>query len=361
MGPQPLQTRPTPAHRLAQPLRQLSASLHRCPPTLLVALATAILALIATADEFDGPHIQLALLYTLPIALVSWFVNATWGLLFATFGGIIAFAFAFPSFPKPLSTPATAWALSSSVASFAIVAGLILSLRHALDNQRALANTDELTGIPNARAFRAAAERELARSHRNNAPLTALFLDCDNFKAVNDSLGHATGDQLLRTVASTLAQHLRLTDHVARLGGDEFGALLPGLNPDDALDIASKLHHHLNHAMLANHWPVTFSIGVAAYHQPPASVDQLLAHADTLQYQSKARGKNQLSLSRDHPHHTTTSTTSSSASSASSSSSSSYPSSSSSSSSPSSSPASSSSSASTPKPTPQPPLPRLAA
>ena len=278
---------------VAPPLRLLAAALHRCPKVLLVALGVAMLTLIATADEFDGPGSQLGLFYTLPIAMVTWYVGGAWGTVFAVFGGVTAFAFSQTALGAvgPLGR---SWALLSSIGSFGLVTGLIWSLRRAIENQRALANTDELTGVPNQRAFRTAASAELARAARTSAPITALYLDCDNFKTVNDRLGHAAGDRLLRVVAATLAANVRATDHLGRLGGDEFGVLLPGLDSAAARPVVAKLHQRLTAAMHDRGWPVTFSMGVAVFAAAPASVDELLARIDALQYEAKSGGKDRI-------------------------------------------------------------------
>lgn len=282
---------------VAPPLRFLAAALHRCPKVLLIALGVSMLAAIATADEIDGPGAQLGLLYTVPIAMITWYVGGVWGAIFAVFGGVTVFGFMQQSLSPQLGPLARAWALASSVASFAIVTGLIWSLRRAIENQRALANTDELTGVPNNRAFRAAAALELARAARAGSPVAALFLDCDHFKVVNDRFGHAAGDRLLRVVARTIAGHIRATDHLARLGGDEFGVLFPGLDAADAKAVVQKLHDRLLTAMQEHRWPVTFSIGVAVFARAPAGVDELLSQIDALQYQAKTTGKNRVVFS----------------------------------------------------------------
>ncbi len=273
----------------------------RLPQALLLALGVALLALVATFDELAGPHAPLALFYTLPIALVTWYVGTAWGLLFALFGGIAAFAYGFPSLPRDLPRLDLAMVLITRVGSFAMVAGLITGLRRALEQQRNLANTDEMTGIANPRAFRAAIAVELARMARSNAPLTAAYIDCDNFKLVNDRLGHAAGDNVLRTVARVMRESLRATDHVARLGGDEFAVLLPGLSCDDARTLVPKLRERLLEAMRAQRWPVTFSIGVRTFTLPPATADALLGEIDTMQYRAKDAGKDRVVFAADPP------------------------------------------------------------
>ncbi len=275
-------------------LRRASAVAARLPSTLVLALGVALLALVATFDELAGPHAPLALFYTLPIALVTWYVGGAWGLLFACFGGIAAFAYGFPSLPHGLPRLELAMVLTTKVGSFAVVAALISGLRRALDQQRNLANTDEMTSIANARAFLSVANQELARMSRSGEPLTGVFIDCDNFKLVNDQLGHATGDAVLRAVALTMNATIRATDHVARLGGDEFALLLPGLSSAAADTLIPKLRERLLAAMRAQRWPVTFSIGVRTFTKPPASVDELLGAIDSLQYRAKEAGKDRI-------------------------------------------------------------------
>ncbi|MFN0011009.1 MAG: GGDEF domain-containing protein [Phycisphaerales bacterium] len=286
---------------IARTLRHASAVAARLPSALILAFGVALLALVATFDEWAGPHAPLALFYTLPIALVTWYVGTSWGLLFALFGGVAAFAYGFPSLPSQLPRFDLAMVLVTRVGSFAVVAALLASLRRVLDQQRNLANTDEMTSIANARAFRAAATQEIARMARSTEPLSAVFLDCDNFKMVNDRFGHAAGDDVLRSVAQTISANLRATDHVGRLGGDEFGILLPGLQAADAAVLVPKLRHRLLEVMHERGWPVTFSLGVRTFHRPPAGIDELLGAIDALQYRAKEAGKNRIMFESDTP------------------------------------------------------------
>ena len=92
---------------------------------------------------------------------------------------------------------------------------------------RASSRSDPLTGVANSRVFLELLKREIARARRYKRPLTLAYLDLDNFKSVNDILGHAMGDKVLQTVVSTVNANIRVTDVVGRLGGDEFVLLLP--------------------------------------------------------------------------------------------------------------------------------------
>lgn len=135
---------------------------------------------------------------------------------------------------------------------------------------------------------------EIDRSTRYQHPLTIVFLDVDDFKAINDNFGHSVGDKVLMTVARTMQQSLRKTDVVARVGGDEFAILLPEAGTDAARAAISKMQRELLDEMHANHWNVTFSIGVLTFNTPPSSVDESINMADKTMYLVKNRGKNNI-------------------------------------------------------------------
>jgi diguanylate cyclase (GGDEF)-like protein len=121
-------------------------------------------------------------------------------------------------------------------------------------------------------------------------------LDLDNFKRVNDTLGHAVGDELLACVADLLRRTLRASDTVGRLGGDEFALLLPETTAPAADALLQKLRGVLMDTMRAKQWPVTFSMGAAAFLDNPASVEEMIRTADELMYSVKKSGKNRISV-----------------------------------------------------------------
>jgi diguanylate cyclase (GGDEF)-like protein len=169
-------------------------------------------------------------------------------------------------------------------------------LRKALEKEKELARLDTLTGLANRRAFYEALEKERARTHRYGRPLTVAYLDVDDFKRINDSQGHAVGDMVLVTMAQTLRENLRVNDVVARLGGDEFAILLPETDVAAAEVVVRKIQDLLGKEMAAYGWPITFSIGVANFLDPPESLEMMIRTADELMYMAKAAGKNHLSL-----------------------------------------------------------------
>ncbi len=160
---------------------------------------------------------------------------------------------------------------------------------------RQLATRDPLTSLANRDLFHDRLARALATSRRTGQRMGVLFLDLDNFKLVNDSLGHAAGDQLLRVVASIITGCLRESDTAARLGGDEFGVLLTSLAEEiDADRLARKITHALSRPIPIHGRSVycSVSIGIATVPGNGDDADDLLRKADTAMYHAKARGRN---------------------------------------------------------------------
>ena len=166
-----------------------------------------------------------------------------------------------------------------------------------------LAHYDALTGLPNRVLFGDRAQVAIARARRNRTPLALLYLDLDNFKSVNDSLGHAAGDRLLKEVASRFVACVRGSDTVSRQGGDEFLVLLPEIrNPEDAAVIAQKLIQALEKpvALPGMDAHVGCSIGIALLGEQSADLDTLMRNADTAMYEAKSEGRRRYRFFSEH-------------------------------------------------------------
>ncbi|WP_052214648.1 sensor domain-containing diguanylate cyclase [Belnapia sp. F-4-1] len=183
---------------------------------------------------------------------------------------------------------------STSEEELEILSGLARSVSTALELRRAmrrmhdLAVTDGLTGLPNRSALMTALDATLA----GRCPFTLLFIDLDGFKGVNDRLGHAAGDAVLRAVADVLRATTRETDSLARLGGDEFCVLLG--ETAGAAQMAERIRLALVEGMVRSGWPVTASIGSVGFDSMPASAEAALSAADAMMYAAKAGGKDQV-------------------------------------------------------------------
>ena len=152
---------------------------------------------------------------------------------------------------------------------------------------------DSLTGLANKALFRDRLGHAVSRLGRTGGHLAVLFLDLDNFKTVNDSLGHGAGDELLKTVSERLVQCLRGADTAARLGGDEFAVLVEDMERVDvAATLAGRILDAFRHPLMvgATEVSTTVSIGIA-FDRPAITAGQLLRNADLAMYRAKERGK----------------------------------------------------------------------
>jgi diguanylate cyclase (GGDEF)-like protein len=162
----------------------------------------------------------------------------------------------------------------------------------ALEREQMLASTDNLTGIANRRVFYEMTSMEIHKAKRYNRPFSVLLMDIDNFKNVNDTWGHQKGDTLLCSVAKGIRESIRSCDVAARLGGDEFAVLLAEAGKETFETVIPRIKERLQADMQRENWPVTFSVGVAAFSVAPENVDEIMRKVDTLMYGIKHEGKN---------------------------------------------------------------------
>ena len=184
--------------------------------------------------------------------------------------------------------------IRKKIALLAVVLDLTAS-RQLESKMKRMAFFDSLTGLPNRNMINDRMKLALAHSERNQQKFALLFLDMDDFKSVNDSLGHSVGDELLKEVAKRLTGLLRGEDTVARIGGDEFVILLTGLNDENySTRLAERIISALKPVFKINEHEVysSFSIGIALYPNDGMDVETLFKSADLAMYRAKEQGKN---------------------------------------------------------------------
>ncbi len=185
------------------------------------------------------------------------------------------------------------------------VSGIVITTRNV--NERKILESklthqafhDSLTGLANRVLFRDRVEHGLRRAKRQKVAIAVLFLDLDNFKNINDTLGHAVGDQLLEAIAENLKSSVREIDSVARLGGDEFAILLEDANqPEDSIVVAKRILEKIQKVFNLQQKEVLvgISIGIAVSSAGLENVDELLRNADVAMYIAKERGKGQYAV-----------------------------------------------------------------
>jgi len=159
-----------------------------------------------------------------------------------------------------------------------------------------LAHYDILTDIPNRLFFLQELPKSIARAQRNNSIIAVCFLDLDNFKSVNDTLGHTVGDALLNAIVKILQPVTRGTDFIARLGGDEFGLILENVRKTEEINIImNRFFEAIHHPIKIDHHAIkiSFSIGIALYPDHGKITEELIKNADIAMYKAKNNGRDQ--------------------------------------------------------------------
>ncbi|MGZ3180849.1 MAG: EAL domain-containing protein [Telluria sp.] len=177
----------------------------------------------------------------------------------------------------------------------ALLQGEIVERRQAEARIHHMAYHDSLTGLPNRSLLADRLDRAMLAVQRSERKLAVMFLDLDRFKTINDSLGHLTGDHLLKEVANRLCRAVRASDTVARLGGDEFVVLVPGIrNAEESVHVAEKIIESLSSPfpLEGRMLHITPSIGICMYPDDGDDVETLMRHADAAMYHAKASGRN---------------------------------------------------------------------
>jgi len=273
---------------------KLDARLRAVPDLLLLAIGLTVVAGLAALELSEGREVPLMDFFLFPVAALGWLARSQW------YRYAIALITAAVTLDVALLATAHAnvGAVAASVAARSILYLTVVSVLGAMRRMHAQrdaeARTDELTGAANLRALRALAEGEIERSRRSGHELSLLYLDIDDFKSINDRLGHAAGDRALRNVGRALRRAARSVDTVARLGGDEFAVLMPEADSSDASVLADRLQRELAGMGASDGLPLSCSIGQVTYLVPPASSGELLRVGDELMYLAKTHGKDRV-------------------------------------------------------------------
>lgn len=219
------------------------------------------------------------------VAAAAWLVRMRWGVAVTVASGV---GWYLPPLAGPHTVDHSSAILGTMVClGFAMLAG---RLRRSVRSAQRAAETDDLTQLLNRRGFQRRLEGEANRSARTGRSLAVAFLDCDDFKTINDTQGHVVGDRLLQTIAQTLERNVRNYDSVARMGGDEFAVLFPEMPSDQAQGTADRMVAAVRSAMQAQNWDLGVSAGVVVFEQP-GDVEEMLAAADREMYAVKRSGK----------------------------------------------------------------------
>jgi diguanylate cyclase (GGDEF)-like protein len=256
-----------------------------------------LLFLVGYLDYVTGPEISMSLFYFGPIMLGGWYFyeRRASAFILPVLAAAVWLAADLLAGTRTAGTWIPYWNMLIRLGMFLVISLTVSRLRGAHAREQALSRTDALTGAFNSRYFEELSRSEISRSARFGEPFSFVYLDLDNFKSVNDTMGHKAGDELLRTLSETVRVQIRETDVMARLGGDEFGILFPRTDADPCRAIMDKIASIVAQEVTAR-WPVTLSAGAITFRTPPANWDEMVKAADALMYRSKRGGKDRIAF-----------------------------------------------------------------
>ncbi|MDA8138690.1 MAG: GGDEF domain-containing protein [Desulfobacteraceae bacterium] len=252
--------------------------------------------LIGTLDYLTGNDFEVDVFYVLPLFFITWFASRRAAVASTVLITLVWMFIGKATGKISPSVTVDIWNAFMEFAFLLIITVLGFIVKHQILRLEELSREDFLTGAANRRSFYQVAEMEMNRSQRFGSPFSVVYLDVDNFKAVNDTLGHSAGDLLLCEVAGAMHQHIRKIDTIARLGGDEFALLFPETDAGGARHMVEKTKEILIELVARHGWPITFSMGVVTFTQPPGSVEEMLCFADKVMYSVKRQGKNSIAF-----------------------------------------------------------------
>lgn len=260
-------------------------------PLRVVTFAAAAVLGLGWVDAATGAELSFSIFYLGPVAAAAWYAGSRPGVGICVVAAVVWLVADRMAGHTYTAAWLPYWNAAVRLGYFLVVTRLLVALRRRLRLERHLADTDALTGLANTRAFLGALEGERDRAARYRHPFTVVYGDLDGFKAVNDRLGHAEGDEVLKRVADALAAAARSTDVVARMGGDEFALLLPETDEAAAEIVVDKIHRAVERVAAERGCRLGVSLGAVTFAEPPADAEAALTLADDRMYEEKRARK----------------------------------------------------------------------
>jgi len=261
---------------------------------LIISFSIITLVLITCFDFISGGRYAFSVFYVIPVAILSWYIGKRYSVPTAVFIGFIEAFIKFKDFSDSSSLYYYYLNTAISCVTFTAISFAITKCKSIFLNEKTLARVDFLTGIPNWKSFTECVDREIERAKREKQTLSIAYIDCDNFKSINDEYGHDEGNKALQIIAKSMKRNIRKIDYVARVGGDEFVMLLVGANAKNAYAIMDKVKKVLNFEMKSNNYAVTFSVGLSTFEHVPSSAEEMIKVSDFLMYEVKNTSKDSI-------------------------------------------------------------------
>jgi diguanylate cyclase (GGDEF)-like protein len=275
-------------------LIDVAYSLGNPHPLLVTGIGLVALTSLAFLDLVSGPHVGYAVFYALAVMGVTFHAGWVAGAIVAILSSGAGLTARLLYHVDDVTIAATLWNLGNELAVFAAIVFVTYHGRCLLDQLAAQTRRDLLTGAYNTRGVLEAFERERSRASRTATPLTLAFIDLDNMKRVNDELGHAEGDEMLRVLASSVLSSIRETDVFGRVGGDEFALIMPDTDEHEAVRAVQRLRSVVNRRTHDRSTYISVSVGIVTFRRDPPEAADALRAADSLMYVAKRAGGNRV-------------------------------------------------------------------
>lgn len=250
------------------------------------------IAVIGVLDYITGYRFNFSVLYLIPVLFAVWQEGLIMGFAVAVISVAIWFFADISAGKTYYSAVAQYWNGGVRLAMLIVPMYFFHLFYNKVKRDIIFSRNDTLTGLYSRQYFFELANRELARCRRLNKPVIIAFIDCDNFKKVNDNFGHSVGDAVLRVIGSEIVRNIRALDLAVRMGGDEFVLLMPEADEAMAKSCITRIGGRLLSVMRDNRWPVTFSIGVGTFYAIPDPIKEMIKKSDESMYAAKRAGKN---------------------------------------------------------------------
>ncbi|MFH0795568.1 MAG: GGDEF domain-containing protein [Candidatus Omnitrophota bacterium] len=262
-------------------------------PIILLAGFIAVI-LLGFTDYITGYELSFSVFYLIPISFVTILSGFSSGMIISVLSAATWLIADLTSGAHYSNFLIPYWNTFVRLGYFSLQSFLLSKLLSELIKSKDRSLRDSLTGAPNWIYFEEFSAKEIRKARREKKPLTVVYIDLDNFKGINDTMGHDIGDYLLRTITDIIQSGIRPNDIMARVGGDEFAILLTELDYGNANHVLLRLKDNIIKEMNSNNWPVTISMGAITYRTIPGSIETLIKQTDGLMYSVKNGGKNDL-------------------------------------------------------------------
>ncbi len=262
------------------------------PKPFLSFFAFLLVLVIGGLDTIVSHDISIIILYMLPIILIAWYEGGLPAVLLSFVSAVTWAVSDLTSGYMDSQISVIIWNGFTALGIFLIVAFSIAAVKRLLIKAREYHHTDDLTGVSNIRFFYDQARIEISKSALHKRPFTLVYIDIDNLRHINDTLGHMVGDYLLHETARIMKSVLRSTDIISRFGGAKFAILMPETKNQDTEVAIRTVQERLSRMLKRKGWGVTFSIGVITCNDPACTIDRLIKMAEDLAKAARAEGQN---------------------------------------------------------------------